>query len=533
MTTFTSTSLPLEKTGSFEKTIISYINGQNSLKKLYDFDPDLSGLRKRVAAGAGNSLDRNLLVEVLKSQYSSLDLSADSPVLSNIELLNSQSTFCVTTGHQLNIFSGPLYVLFKLVSTINLAERLKKEIPEKNFVPVYWMATEDHDIAEINHLSVFSKKFEFVTEYKGKAGAMKLDNIADFNAAIFEVLGDSPLAKEIFQIISDSYNGNKNLASATRDWTHKLLGKYGLVILDADDAGLKKLFVPVAEKELKEQFIIQSVTKATEILKSDFNVQVNPREINLFYIHENTRNRIIKSENSFQVLNTDLKFSESEILNELHEHPERFSPNVLMRPIYQELILPNLAYIGGPSEITYWLELKFIFEKLDMKMPVLMLRNCAMIVERQLLNKWVKLGFQTEDIFRPENELIRMYLDKKEGHFSLQQSSDEISAIFDRITAEVSGIDQSLKATAESEKQKVINSISMLEDKVLRSFKRKEEAEINQIKKIREKFLPGGSLQERSETLLPFYLKWGSNFIEEIKNTFDPLDTRFTIFEEI
>ncbi len=532
MPNFISSKLPLENTGSFEKTIISYINGHNSLKKLYDFEPDLAGLGKRIEAGSNKELDRALLVKVLRSQYQGFDLLPDSPVKINIESFASQSTFSITTGHQLNIFSGPLYVLFKLISTINLSEKLKKEFPENNFVPVYWMATEDHDIAEINNLNLFSKKFEFETSYKGKSGELMLNEFVKFKENIFEVLGDSGFAKEIIQLISDSYKESNDLATATRLWTHNLLGKFGLVVFDADNAELKKLFAPIAEKELKEEFVSPSVKKATEILKDEFIVQVNPREINLFYIHEDTRNRIVRSENSYQILNTELSFTQTEILAELKLHPERFSPNVLMRPLYQEIILPNLAYIGGPSEITYWLELKFVFEKLNLTMPVLLLRNCAMIAERPSLNKWSKLGFQITDIFRPENELIREYLDKKEGHFSLKQYSEKISSIFDQITIEISAIDQSLKATAESEKHKSVNSISMLEEKVLRAFKRKEEAEINQIKKIRDKFLPGGVLQERSETLLPFYMKWGSDFIDDIKKSFDPLDSRFTIFEE-
>jgi bacillithiol synthase len=533
MNNFKSTSLPLENTGSFEKTIISYIKGHNSLKKLYDFEPDLQGLKKRLSAGNNKVLNRELLVSVLDSQYQNISLAADSPVRKNIDSLANESTFCVTTGHQLNIFSGPLYVLFKLISTINLAEKLKEEFPEKNFVPVYWMATEDHDIAEINHVSVFSKKFEYTTEYKGKSGKLSLSEFANFKSSVFEVLGESELAKEIIQIISKAYTESNDLGTATREWTHALLGKYGLIILDADHPDLKRLFIPVIEKELKEQFVFQSVNSATEIMSQEFNVQVNPREINLFYIHDHSRNRIVKNENTFEVLNTNLKFTEAEILKELNLHPERFSPNVLLRPIYQEIILPNLAYIGGPSEISYWLELKFVFEKLNLIMPVLLLRNCAMIADRQQLNKWTKLGFQTKDLFKTENELVQLYLEKKNlGNFSLKNSADKIAAIFDEIISEVTLIDQSLKATAESDKHKAINSISVIEEKVMRAFKRREETEINQIKKVREKFFPNGNLQERSETLLPFYLKWGNGFIDDLKKSFDPLNSQFTVFEE-
>lgn len=533
MSNFNVSTLPLESTGSFEKTIISYINGHKSLKKLYDFEPDLEGFRKRIAAGVSSSVDRPLLVSILKDQYAPLNLSKDFPAMINVEALLESNTYCVTTGHQLNIFSGPLYVLYKLITTINLSEKLKQEFPGHNFVPVYWMATEDHDIEEINHISLFSKKIVYETTFQGRSGKLKLDGFDVVLQSVIEILGDTDFAKEIIQILKAAYSTSTDLAEATRKWTNSLLGKYGLVVLDADVPLLKKSFSFVMEKELKEQFTLPLVNTATELLTPDFTVQVNPREINLFYIHNETRNRIVKKDNYFQVLNTDLTFSEEEILLDLQSHPEKFSPNVLLRPIYQETILPNLAYVGGPSEITYWLELKFVFNELKLNMPILMLRNCAMVADSSTLAKWSKLGFQTDDLFRPENELIRTFLERKNlAQFSLTESSEKLSAIFDKISLEISNVDQSLKATADSEKQKALNSLKLIEDKVIRAMKRKEETEVNQIIKVREKFFPGDSLQERQDTLLPFYLKWGNEFIEDVKNSFDPFDKNFVLLEE-
>ncbi len=533
MSTFNITKLPLETTESFEKTIISYINGHNSLRKLYDFEPNLEGFTKRISKGFPKNLDRSLLVKNLKAQYASMNLSADSLTMSNLESLGEAETFCVTTGHQLNIFSGPLYVLYKLITTINLAEKLKQEFPKNKFVPIYWMATEDHDIAEINHVSLFSKDITYNTSYSGKSGKLKLNGFDEVLKNVIEILGDTPAAKEIAHLLTDAYSNAIDLADATRKWTHSLLGKYGLVVLDADDASFKKQFTSIMSKELIEQFTFPLVNKAAEILSGEFTVQVNPREINLFYIHNETRNRIVKKDGTFQVLNTDLNFSEKEILDQLKSNPEKFSPNVLLRPIYQETILPNLAYVGGPSEITYWLELKFIFEELQLEMPVLLLRNCAMIADSQSMSKWSKLGFKSIDIFRPENELIRTFLERKNsGQFSLKESSEKLTTIFETINQEISVLDQSLKATVDSEKQKSLNSLKLIEEKVLRSLKRKEETEVNQIIKTREKFFPGDALQERKETLIPFYLKWGNDFIAELKNSFDPFDKNFIFIEE-
>lgn len=533
MSDFKITRLPLESTGSFEKTIISYINGHNTLKKLYDFEPQLDGLKARIAAGTNQNLNRPLLVDVLKSGYDSSGYLPEKKVADNIDYLLDERTFCVTTGHQLNIFSGPLYVLFKLISTINLTEKLNKEFPDHHFVPVYWMATEDHDIDEINHINLFSKQISFNTSYKGKSGKYDLAGFDDLSKSVTEILGDSDLAKVITEMISKSYLSSKTLAEATRKWTNALLGKYGLVILDADDPSLKKQFEPVMRKELEEQFTMNLVNKAANILKDEFPIQVNPREINLFYIDKDTRNRIVRTGDNFEILNTQRQFTLEEIRDELNSYPERFSPNVLLRPIYQETILPNICYVGGPSELAYWLELKFLFDELKVTMPVLLLRNCAMIVDHQTILKCDKFGFTTADLFQSEDELIRKFLGSKDlKPISFNNSSENLSAIFDRIGNEIASVDQTLKTTVDSEKQKSLNSLKMIEEKMLRAMKKKEETEVNQIRKIKEKLFPNGTPQERIETLIPFYLKWGNNFIDILKNSFDPLSNQFTVIEE-
>lgn len=533
MPDFKISYLPLESTGCFEKTIISYINADPALQNLYTYEPSLNGFKERIKAGINSGTDRKVLFQIFKDQYSNSSKGLNSKVESNIELLLEDKTFTVTTGHQLNVFSGPLYVLFKLISTINLSERLKKEFPENNFIPIYWMATEDHDIAEINHISLFNNNYSFETNYNGKAGSMSLETLEPFLISVQNVLGESPLAKELSSLISEAYSNSKTLSEATHKWVDSLLGKYGLLILDADQIALKKLFIPTLKNELQNQFVSANVERAISKIQKDFPIQVNPRELNLFYILNDSRNRIVKEGGIFKVLNTDLEFSEEKILEEVENHPERFSPNVLLRPIYQELILPNIAYVGGPSEIAYWLELKFVFEALNMKLPVLLLRNCAMILDQSSVLKWKNLGFEIEQVFNDENILVKdLLVRKNDSQFSLDQSANQIGQLFDQIREQVASIDPTLKATADSEKQKSLNSLKLIEDKVIRSLKRKDETEINQLKKIKEKFLPDGSLQERKETLIPFYLKYGSEFIDELKKNFDPFNFRFMLIEE-
>lgn len=533
MPKFTIKRLPLAETGFFNPTILSYISGSELLKPLYDYEDTIAGFGQKIKERANFKGNRKKLVEQLSKQYAMASIDLEHSVASNISALESENTFTVTTGHQLNFLSGPLYVIFKLISTINLAERLKQSYPGNNFVPVYWMATEDHDIAEIDHISIFGKKVAFESDYQGPSGSLQTKEIQSAILQVKELLGSGETSADLIKKIEEAYTNKSNLADATRCWINALLGEYGLVILDANDQELKKEFIPILKKEVEEQFTFKGVNEANKILGSSFDIQVNPRELNLFYMDGDSRQRIVQNGENFEVLNTDLKFSRQEILKKIEKEPELFSPNVLLRPVYQERILPNLAYVGGPSEIAYWLELKFVFAALQMTMPVLMLRNCGMIMDSIASSKWAKLGFEPEQLFIGESELSKIYLSKGAlKEFSSEKAQDEISKQFDSLKEQVNTIDPTLVPAVDSEKTKALNSIRQINEKVIRALKKKEETEILQIKKVKEKLFPNNGLQERSETILPFYMRYGKTIISELKSNFDPFDTNFLILIE-
>jgi len=298
----------------------------------------------------------------------------------NIELLHHENTFTITTSHQLNLFTGPLYFLYKIISVINLTNELKAAYPENNFVPVYWMATEDHDFDEINYFNFKGKKVQWSRQASGAVGRLNtedLDKVLDVFTANLGFGANSNGIKKLFKC---AYLDHKNLADATRFLANELFGIYGLVIVDADDRDLKSLFAPYVKKELTEQTSFTKVSETNEKINSlGFNVQVNPREINLFYLKEDLRERIVEQNGTYFVNDTDISFTKSELLAELEKHPERFSPNVIMRPLYQEVILPNLCYIGGGGELAYWFQLKSYFKAVNVPFPMLLLRNSVLV----------------------------------------------------------------------------------------------------------------------------------------------------------
>ncbi|MEO8515848.1 MAG: bacillithiol biosynthesis cysteine-adding enzyme BshC, partial [Flavobacterium sp.] len=346
--------------GYFSPLMNDYLAQKPNLNSLYNRFPNIENFEAQIQEKKINfngNAKRKILVSVLEKQYEQINTSTET--LNNFELLKESNTFTVTTGHQLNLFTGPLYFLYKIISTINLTKELKAKYPENNFVPIYWMATEDHDFEEINYFNFKGKKFRWNAASTGPVGRLSTEGLTDFFEIYQQELGSGKNVQIIKTLFEESYLNHSNLADATRFLANELFGEYGLVILDGDNQDLKRTFIPYIKEELLSQTSFKAVIETTEKLK-EYTIQVNPREINLFYVEDNLRERIVldpdsNREGKYKVNNTKIEFTETEILALLDKNPERFSPNVIMRPLYQEIILPNLCYIGGGGEIGYWL----------------------------------------------------------------------------------------------------------------------------------------------------------------------------------
>ena len=379
--------VPFRETNQFGKFFLDYVDGNEKLQPYFDQPPAVEAFEKVIGERNFSLEQRKELVDVLTSQYENFDVPEG--VQENVERIGNERTFTVTTGHQLNIFTGPLYFIYKIVSTINACKKLKEAYPDFHFVPVYWMATEDHDFDEINHFYFQGEKHEWKTDQKGAVGRFD-------PAGLKEICEKLPEAAAFF---SRAYE-EKTLASAVRHYVNHLFGKEGLVVLDADDVRLKNRLAPVIREELTLNTSYHLVAEASgELSEAGYKPQVAGREINFFYMDGDIRERIVQENGKFSVLNTDLVFEKEELLNMADSHPDRFSPNVILRPLYQEMILPNLAYAGGPSELVYWLQLRKVFEHYQVPFPVLLARNFATIVEEPVWEKWSKTGLSVQDPF--------------------------------------------------------------------------------------------------------------------------------------
>jgi bacillithiol biosynthesis cysteine-adding enzyme BshC len=526
--------ISFQETHQFSSLVSDYLLGDSKLKPFYNLPPEIASFDKMFDQRKQFECNRQVLVKALHNQYKNLlssNTDAGKITSSAIDSLSSENTFTVTTGHQLNIFTGPLYSLYKILTTIKLADSLNEKYEDNKVIPVFWMASEDHDFEEINHLHVFGKKYEWDYPAKGAAGRLSTTGIEQVASELKAVFRDSV---EMLEYFEKAYAESNTLAEATRKIMHHLFGSYGLVIIDGDDPELKQLFVPEMERDIYEGTAYHAVMSTSAQLQLNYKVQVQPREINLFYLDNNLRERIVNSENgTFQVLNSDISFSDAELRKALHETPQKFSPNVVMRPLYQEKILPNLAYIGGPGELNYWLQYIQMFEKFNISFPLLMLRNCMMVIDSSTLTKIGKIGLKPTELFKSTDSLLFELI---ENSTEVPLHTDHVQAgilkLFEELSGNYKQVDPTLVPAIEAEKQKFVKAVQTLEEKARRSLKKKNETIVNQLKSVKEKLFPGNGLQERHENGLPFFQLYGNSFIKELYQHTDPFRKEFLIITD-
>lgn len=508
--------LPLAATGQFSTFFTDYISQNPALVPFYNRFPTLDAFGPQIKEKQSFPVDyRQTLVQVLERQYAGLAHKPEFTVLAQ------PNTFTVTTGHQLNIFTGPLYVIYKLVTTINLAKKLKAAYPDYNFVPVYWMATEDHDFDEINHFRLFGRNHTWQTQQHGAVGRMNPTELA----SLFQTIPE-----KLF-LFEEAYLKHNTLSDAVRYYMHTLFGQEGLVCLDADDPDLKRLFAPVMLDELLHQTSAKLVSKTTQQLEQlGYHAVIAPRDINLFYLEDQLRERIEKTEDGhYHVVHTKKSFTEAEIRQLIADHPERFSPNVVLRPVYQETILPNLAYIGGPSEVPYWMQLKDIFDQTKLPFPLLMPRNFALYVPRVSAKRIAKLGLTPEDLFRDTIQLKHDYVELHTRHaLKFDKENKTVNQALDAMLHKAMRVDESLERAVLAETKRFANAVARLEKKMRRAEERNQAVGVNQLLSVKEELFPNGGLQERSESFLTFYLN-DKAFLQKLLANFDPFDYRMQV----
>jgi bacillithiol biosynthesis cysteine-adding enzyme BshC len=528
---FHAQQIAYHQTGSFSKIILDYLAGADGLRPFFTAPPTWKGIESAIIAKQQQRVDRAALVQVLNEQYKTVEPTA--AVMNNIEALRSPGTFTVCTAHQPNLFTGPVFFIYKILHAIRLAGALNKQFPQNRFVPVYYMGSEDADKEELNHTYVAGKRYDWHTNQTGAVGRMQLDaSVTQLLGGIAGQLGVLPFGRAITQLLEQCYTPGKTVQQATFELVHALFASYGLVVLIPDHGVLKKLMHPVFEDDLFRQTPSAIVEQTGAALGKQYNIQAHPRDINLFYLEAGIRNRIVKQDDHFLVHDTEQRFTEGEMKALLQDHPKRFSPNVILRGLYQETILPNVAFIGGGGELAYWLQLKDLFQHYAVPFPVLVLRNSFLLVEkptRQRIEKW---QLPTEAFFQPALQLLNGLLDRQGKLPQLNGEVAQLSAVYEDLKKLATGVDVTLEKHVDALKTEALKRLESLQKKLMRAERRKHVDLQHQVTQLKEHLFPKNGLQERVENFSFFYAKWGSRFIEQLLEQSLTLEQQFTVLAE-
>jgi bacillithiol synthase len=526
-----SAHLPFQQTGYFSKIIIDYLNKSDVLKPFYKHDVSIDGIKAAMHDREHFATNRNVLVSSLKNQYKQIETT--DTVKNNIDKLLSANTFTITTAHQPAIFTGTLYFIYKILHVIKLADYLNAALPGSQFVPVFYMGSEDADLDELGKIYLDNEKIIWDTKQTGAVGRMNTKGLDKIIQRIEGEFSGELFGKELIAMLKDAYLDSDNIQNATFKLINNLFAEYGLIVLIADDANLKKEMLPVFEDDLFHQTPSSIVAETIKNLSAHYKVQANPREINLFYLKDNLRGRIEKVKDKFIVHDSGITFTDAEIKKELQNFPERFSPNVILRGLYQETILPNIIFVGGGGETAYWLELKNLFQHYKVPFPLLVLRNSFLIIEKKWKEKLDKTGLSVTDIFSNEEMLINEMVKKESQHqLTLQKETGRLADYYKELEKVTNPIDITLSKHVESLQAKALKPLKELEKKLLKAEKRKFEDRGRQIHAVKNALFPLNGLQERIENFMPYYASYGKEFIEMLYKNSLHTEQQFIVVSE-
>ena len=475
--------------------------------------------------------NRIRLVNEIKEQYKGIKISKE--LNNNINSLLNEKTFSVTSGHQLSLFSGPIYFIYKIISTIKIVSELNKKSKKQKFVPVFWLASEDHDFDEIAKVNISGKSLKWEKETLNQpVGKINSNNIEKVIKEYKNQIIDSKYSSKLIKLIDDNYTSFTSLSKATRSFINQLFVEYGVIVIDADSKNFKKTFVENMKSEVLNGHCNKTVIKQIEDIKKtfkDYKPQVNPSDINFFKMGDTGRVRIRKHGKGFKI---DKNITKKHLIDQINENPEKFSPNVIMRPLYQETILPNVCFVGGSSEIRYWIQLKSYFEKSKVVFPILTIRNSAFIVNSRVSKNIEKSGLKMQNFFISKEKLLKdktSQLSETNLNFdNLRKTLLDQFEYFKKISRET---DKSFIGAISAQEKKQLNGIDNLEKKFYKSQKIKYQQELKKVEQIYNYLNPDDIPQERVINFGNLYSEFGDNLFKILIKSFKPFENKILVLE--
>lgn len=490
--------------------------------------PTSSNFQTQINTKSFTSEKRIKLNKIITQQYKNCEI--DTLEQPNLEKILELNTFFVTTAHQPNLMTGPSYFFYKIISTIKLAQLINNENHNSHTIPCYVIGSEDHDFEELGHFYLLGNRIE-LTQNRGIAFAnYPIEDLIPVVEKIKNILPPSTNTSNLVTLLEKCIRQTKTIGEFTMLFMHEIFGKYGLVIIDMAGREAKLAFAPIMMEELTKS-ISYPLVQNTILKKQSQNLgaQAFPREINLFYHGKNGRIRIEKVSDGWQTIDKTHQWNASQLEDDMARTPENFSPNVILRPLIQELILPNIAYVGGPGEMAYWMERMDQFNHYQIEFPILVRRDSFFILSEKLLKKWQKLGLPIRELFKSKEDLIKKINEDNFDQTIMVDFRRDIINALDQLVQKSQAIDDPLRQSMEAEKARWIKNIDNVESKISKAMKIKNDAFIQSGLQVQGTLFPNGNWQERTESFLGFIAQFGFELIDYLIQEANPLQSEIKI----
>jgi bacillithiol biosynthesis cysteine-adding enzyme BshC len=466
---------------------------------------------------------------ILKEQYSTLNPSDKTK--QNIELLNDKKTLTIITGQQLGILGGPLYTFYKIITTIKLSEYLSERYDDYKFVPVFWLEGDDHDFNEVRSIKVFDEANNLLTigykdvieedELRQSVGKINFDqSINVFFDQLDKALKPSDFKDSILERLKNIYKEGRSFKDAFRQLMFDFFDEYGLVIFDPQDDEVKKLLKPVFKKEITDfRAHTEKLVHVSATLEELYHAQVKVKPVNLFLRVDEGRYSIEPVDNEYRLKRKRRSFSQEQLLELLENEPDKFSPNVLLRPICQDYLFPTAFYVAGPSEISYFAQIKQLYDIYDIQQPIIYPRSSVTLLENSIANSLEKYSVSINDIFIDIESIKKKIVNSVEENSVDEMFTDinnQIELSFDQLKEKLIDLDKTIADSSNRYRDKIINSISELKSKAEKAQQKKYEVTLRQVDRAAVHLFPNSNLQEREINFVYYTNKYGEDFLKKL-----------------
>ena len=526
--------LDLREVPGFPLLVLDYVHNFSRLSPFFAVDPHAPGVYRTQAERCDTlAYPRVALRDALLAQQAGWN--APPVVYRRIDDLCARQGLAVFTGQQTGLFGGPLFTLYKALTTVSLAARLQEEM-RRPVVPLFWLASEDHDIAEADHVHLADRKGGLTRVRHATWGSppgfipanLRLGpSIQETLSQLRDLLPTTEFTASSWDALTRAYTPNRTLAEAFACWMVHLLGETGLVLVDGADPRLKRLAARIFRRELAEApRTSREILDASESLRAlGYPAQIEARAdgVNCFLLQEGRR-ALVRDRTGVRLRDSGELLSLSTLRQMAEETPERFSPNVALRPVVQDALFPTLAYVAGPGELAYFAQLRSVYASFDVPMPVVVPRASLSLLEPRMSQLLERFHLGLSDLIVEPEQLISRVLRTQlppDLEATLAGARTQIDEIFLRVGESVAAVDPTLKATVGQTSGHIKGHLDQLERKAVQALKRREADTRQQLQRLREALMPGGRLQERVYPALPYLLKYGPRFIQTLRAQID------------